>query len=93
MTPTDEANDDGSKISRMMRRAILLELHLPLDRDEPPLTYKLEAVARAIVNKASQGDMTAAKAILDRLDGRTATIAPAYAEIPNEVLSRWKPPT
>jgi hypothetical protein len=56
-----------------MRRAILHELLQPLDPDEPPPACKLQAVVRAVVNKASQGDLTAAKEILDRIDGKTAT--------------------
>jgi hypothetical protein len=36
--------------------------------------------------------MTAAKAILDRLDGRTPTVAPPSAEFANDVLIAWKPP-
>jgi Autographiviridae endonuclease VII len=90
VAPTDEANDQG-RISRLMRRAILHELHLRLDRDEPPPTYKLEAVARAIVNKASQGDMTAAE-LLDRIDGKMPTAGPASADTPNEVFFTWKLP-
>jgi hypothetical protein len=92
MTLANETTEDG-KTGRLMRRAILRELHLPLDPDEPPPAYKLEAVARAIVNKASQGDMTAAKEILDRIDGRTPTAAaPASADIPNEVFFTWQRP-
>jgi hypothetical protein len=91
MTPSDETTSE-SKTSRMIRRAILHELHQPLGPDEPPPTYKLEAFVRAIVDKASQGDMTAAKAILDRLAGRTPTVAPPSADFPNDVLITWKPP-
>jgi len=75
-----------------MRRAILHELLQPLDPDEPPPACKLQAVVRAVVNKASQGDMTAAKAILDRIAGKTPAAVPASADFPNDVLITWKPP-
>jgi hypothetical protein len=92
MTPTDEPTEDN-KTSRIMRRAILHELHQPLDPDEPSSIDKLQAVARAVVNKATQGDMTAAKEVLDRIDGRTPTaVAPAAADIPNEVFFTWQRP-
>jgi hypothetical protein len=48
-----------------MRRAILHELPQPLDPDPPPPVDILQAVSRAIVVKASQGDMTAAEEVLD----------------------------
>jgi hypothetical protein len=77
-----------------MRRAILHELLQPLDPDEPPPACKLQAVVRAVVNKAAQGDMTAAKEILDRIDGRSATAAPALDQSPaiRQVNVSWKNP-
>jgi len=92
MTPTDEPTEDN-KASWMMRRAILHELLRPFDPDPPPPVDMLQAVSRAIVVKAWQGDMTAAKEILDRIDGKTLTaVAPASAEIPNEVFFTWQRP-
>ena len=92
MTPTDEPTED-SKASRMMRRAILHELLQPFDPDPPPPVDMLQAVARAIVGKAAQGDMTAAKEVFDRIDGKTpAAAVPASADIPNEVFFTWQRP-
>ena len=71
MTPSDETTEAG-KASRMMRRALLHELLQPFD---PPVDM-LQAVSRAIVGQASQGNMTAAKEILDRIDGKTLPAAP-----------------
>jgi hypothetical protein len=68
MRPTDEPTDDN-KASRMMHRAILHELLQPFVPDPPPPVDMLQAVSRAIVVKASQGDMTAAKEVFDRIDG------------------------
>jgi hypothetical protein len=88
MTPADETTEEG-KASRMMRRAILHELLQPFDPDPLPPVHMLQAVSRAIVVKAAQGDMTAAREILDRIDGKTAT-APAAPETPNEVVFTWQ---
>ena len=92
MTPIDEPTEDN-KASRLMRRAILHELHQPFDPDPPPPVDMLQAVSRAIVVKAAQGDMTAAKEVLDRIDGKTATAAaPAAPETPKEVVFTWQRP-
>ena len=80
MTSTDEPTEEG-KVSRMMRRAILHELLQPFDPDPPPPVDMLQAVSRAIVVKAWQGDMTAAKEILDRIDGKTLTAAALLGQV------------
>jgi hypothetical protein len=85
MTPTDDTTEE-SKTSRMMRRAILHELLQPFDPDPPPPVDMLQAVSRAIVIKASQGDMIAAREVLDRIDGKTpAAAAPAAPKTPKEL--------
>ena len=89
MPATGETPDDGNA-DRPMRRAILHELLQPCDPDPPPPFDMLHAVSRAIVVKASQGDMTAAKEIPDRIDGRAATLAPVFPEIPHQMLFTWK---
>jgi hypothetical protein len=93
MTPTDETNE-GSKVSRMMRCAILHELLQPFEPDLPPPVDMLQAVARAIVIEASQGDMTAAKEVLDRIDGKTPPTAPELDQVPatRQVNVSWKSP-
>ena len=93
MTTTDEPTEE-SKVSRMMRRAILHELLQPFDPDPPPPVDMLQAVSRAIVGKASQGDMTAAKEILDRIDGKTLPAAPEPDQAPaiRQVNVSWKKP-
>ena len=92
MTPTYETTEE-SKASRMMRRAILHELLQPFDPDPPPPVDMLQAVARAIVGQAAQGEMTAAREILDRIDGKTPTAAaPAAPETPKEVVFTWQRP-
>jgi hypothetical protein len=84
MSPTGETTDD-SNTDRPMRRAILHELLQPFDPDPPPPVDMLQAVSRAIVVKTSQGDITAAKEVFDRIDGKTPTVAPAFAEIPHQM--------
>jgi hypothetical protein len=93
MTPSDETTEAG-KASRMMRRALLHELLRPFDPDPPPPVDMLQAVSRAIVGKASQGDMTAAKEILDRIDGKTLPAAPEPDQAPaiRQVNVSWKKP-
>ena len=93
MTPTDEPTEE-SKTSRLMRRAILHELLQPFVPDPPPPVDMLQAVSRAIVGKASQGDMTAAKEILDRIDGKTLPAAPEPDQAPavRQVNVSWKKP-
>jgi recombination endonuclease VII len=91
MTPTDEPTEHN-KASRMMRRAILHELLQPFVPDPPPPVDMLQAVARAFVVKASQGDMTAGREILDRIDGKTTAAASAAPETPNEVVFTWQRP-
>jgi Recombination endonuclease VII len=92
MTPTDDTTEAG-KADRLIRRAILHELLQPFDPGPSPPVDMLQAVSRAIVVKASQGDMTAAKEVFDRVDGKTATaVAPAAPETPNEVVFTWQRP-
>ena len=89
MTPTDDTTEAG-KADRLIRRAILHELRQPFDPGPPPPVDMLQAVSRAIVVKASQADMTAAREILDRVDGKTPTAA--APETPNEVVFTWQRP-
>ena len=93
MTPTKEPTDNN-KASLMMRRAILHELLQPFEPDLPPPVDMLQAVARAIVIEASQGDMTAAKEVLDRIDGKTPPAAPELDQVPatRQVNVSWKSP-
>jgi hypothetical protein len=94
MTPTDEPTEDN-KASRMMRRAILHELLKPFDPDPPPPVDMLQAASRAIVVKASQGDMTVAKEVFDRIGKTPAAAADADQTSKNatrQVNVSWKNP-
>ena len=69
MTSSDDDTNDN-KAARLMREAILHELHQPFGIEPPPPTNWLQAVSRFLVTKAAQ-DLSAAKEVLDRIDGRT----------------------
>jgi hypothetical protein len=60
-----------SKASRMMRQAILHEMHRPPGDADEPAADNLQQVARSLVRKAVQGDVGAIKEVLDRIDGKT----------------------
>jgi hypothetical protein len=90
MTNDDSGGD--SKASRVMRKAILHELHQQFGVDEPPPADKLQAVARALVNKAAAQDVSAIKEILDRIDGKTPSI-PTINDLPQLVNLSWKQPS
>ena len=92
MTPTDDTTEAG-KADRLIRRAILHELLQPPGPDQPPAVSRLQQIVRSFLDKAGQGDMTAAKEVFDRIDGKTpAAAAPASADIPNEVFFTWQRP-
>ena len=91
MTSDDEPKEVG-KASRLMRAAILEELQQPAGADERPPADKLRQIARALVDKAGQGDMTAIKEILDRIDGKSPTAAPDTDAVPSRVSFTWKSP-
>jgi hypothetical protein len=92
MTPTNEPTEE-SKADRLIRRAILHELLQPPGPDQPPAVSRLQQIVRSFLDKAGQGDMTAAKEVFDRIDGKTpAAAVPASADIPNEVFFTWQRP-
>jgi hypothetical protein len=88
MTTNDDSGGD-SKASRMMRKAILHELHQPFGVDPPPPADQLQAIARALVTKAAAQDVSAIKEILDRIDGKTPS-APANNDLQQLVNLSWK---
>jgi hypothetical protein len=68
---TDDPAEE-SKAARLVRKAILLELHQPCGVDLPPPIHKLQAVARALVAKAEAAhDLQAIREVFDRIGGRT----------------------
>jgi hypothetical protein len=67
-------NPDGRAAEKPMRDAIALELaeeKVVQDDDGKARKFrKLRLVARALVNKAVEGDVTAIKDVIDRMDGK-----------------------
>jgi hypothetical protein len=90
MTTTDDPGDEN-KAARVMRKAILHELHQPFGVDRPPPTDHLQAIARALVVKAAANDVSAIKEVLDRIDGKTPS-APANNDLQQLVNLSWKLP-
>jgi hypothetical protein len=91
MTTTDDPGDEN-KAARVMRKAILHELHQPFGVDRPPPTDHLQAIARALVIKAAANDVSAIKEVLDRIDGKTPT-TPTINDLPQLVNLSWKLPS
>jgi hypothetical protein len=75
-----------------MRRAILHELYCPSDPSDAAATDKLQQIARALVQKAAQGDISAIKEVLDRIDGKTVAAAPDGDDLPTRLNVSWGPP-
>lgn len=65
-------NYRGAKTDKIWRNALLLALHDENYKHDGEKTKALRLVARAVVRKAMDGDMAAAKEIGDRLDGKPA---------------------
>ena len=68
-----------------MRQAILHELHCPQGDPGAPAADMLQQVARSLVNKAAQGDVSAIKQVLDRIDGNILPGAPENDDGPTRV--------
>ena len=58
---------DGGKPDKLVRDAIILDLHRLAGKGK---TRKLYAVASRLVDMAIEGDLGAIKEVLDRVDGR-----------------------
>lgn len=60
----ESGNPDGTNVGKPFRAALKMELAA-----DPKALRK---IARALVAKAAEGDMTAAREIADRMDGKAA---------------------
>lgn len=60
----------GGKPDKLMRDALLLELHQTAADADGIVTKKLRLVARKLVDKAIEGYVSAIREIHDRIDGR-----------------------
>ncbi len=60
----------GAKPDKLMRDALILELHAEAADADGVMTKKLRLVARALVDVAIGGDVPAIREINDRVDGK-----------------------
>lgn len=60
----------GGKPDKLMRDALILELHQEAADADGAMTKKLRLIARKLVDKATEGDVPAIKEINDRVDGK-----------------------
>jgi hypothetical protein len=90
---TSNITTDDNKASRMMRKAILMELHYPPGSNDDPPADMLQQVARSLVQKAGQGDVAAIKEVLDRIDGKTIAAVPETEDRVTKVNMSWGKPT
>jgi hypothetical protein len=82
---------EDNKAIRLMRAAILHELHCPPGDPDEPAADMLQLVARSPVQKAAQGDVSA-KEVLDRIDGKTLPGAAENDDGPSQVNVSWGKP-
>jgi len=64
------ANMKGAKPDKLMRNALLLELHQDGSLSDGQKVKKLRLVAEALVREAIAGDIAAIKEINERIDGK-----------------------
>jgi hypothetical protein len=83
---------EETKATRLMRRAILQELCCPHDPNDAPPADMLQQVACALVQKAGQGDVSAIRQVLDRIDGKTVAPPPESGDRPSRVNVSWGAP-
>lgn len=60
----------GKKPDKLMRDALVLSLHEEAKNSEGVMTKRLRLVASRLVDQAIEGNVTAAKEIFDRVDGK-----------------------
>lgn len=60
----------GGKPDKLMRDALMLELHKETSDDTGKKIKKLRLVARKLIDKAIDGDVPAIREINDRIDGK-----------------------
>ena len=80
----------GGKPDKIIKHALMLELHREAEDDSGHTTTRLSLLARRLVSMAIGGDLGAILAIADRIDGRVATPLPEPAENGAIVISWLK---
>lgn len=78
----------NNKVARLMRQAILRELQNPPSDPEAPAANGLEQIARSLVNKLAQGDASAIKELIERIDVKRSGVPKAMTASPPKHLMR-----
>jgi hypothetical protein len=90
---SNQDTSDQSNGAKRIREAILKELGQPFGVAAAPPLDRLEAVARALIDKAEDRDLEAIKEVFDRAGGKTQP-SPALIEAPRLLNVTWqRPPT
>jgi recombination endonuclease VII len=89
MTSNKNAADD-SKAANLIRDAILKELQQPFGVAAAPPADRLQAVARALIDKAEDRDVAAIKEVFDRAGGMP--MAHSRGNIPSVLNVSWQNP-
>ena len=89
MTSSKDASND-SKAANLIRDAILKELQQPFGVAAAPPADRLQAVARALIDKAEDRDVAAIKEVFDRAGGMP--MAPSRGNIPSVLNVSWQNP-
>lgn len=97
MASRGNPNPRGSKPDKLMRDALLVALNREAEDADGQPTKNLALLASALVKKAVGGDVAAATAVMDRVDGKphqTAEVTHFRArasELPDDVLAGYIP--
>jgi Recombination endonuclease VII len=88
---SNQDTSDQSNGAKRIREAILKELGQPFGGAAAPPLDRLEAVARALIDKAEERDLEAIKEVFDRAGGKSQS-APALNEAPRLLNVTWQRP-
>lgn len=84
------ANLKGAKPDKLMRNALLLELHQDHTLPDGEKVKRLRLVADALVRQAIEGDIAAIREINERIDGKVPqAVAGSDGEGPVELVISW----
>jgi hypothetical protein len=81
-----------STACRLLRQAILHELNCPPADPDAPAADSLKQIARSLVNKMAQCDVSAIKEVIDRIDGKIMPGTPENYDDPTRVNVGWGKP-
>jgi hypothetical protein len=68
--PPETTPPEDSEARALLRQALLRELNCPPSDPDAPAADKLQQIAHSLVNKLAQGDVSAIKQVIERIDGK-----------------------